>query len=101
MTPTIGISQLGQIAINVQDPERATAFYRDVLGLPEPAERNPAVEVSGLLGRQVVFVDVGNDRAGQDGIAADTGAAGATGSVPRQWSTTGAPSASSAVSAAR
>ena len=30
----IGISHLGQIAINVQDPERATAFYRDVLGLP-------------------------------------------------------------------
>ena len=30
----IGISGLGQIAINVHDPERATAFYRDVLGLP-------------------------------------------------------------------
>jgi methylmalonyl-CoA/ethylmalonyl-CoA epimerase len=35
MTPgNIGISHLGQIAINVQDSERATAFYRDVLGLP-------------------------------------------------------------------
>ena len=30
----IGIAKLGQIAINVHDPERATAFYRDVLGLP-------------------------------------------------------------------
>lgn len=30
----IGISRLGQIAINVHDPERATAFYRDTLGLP-------------------------------------------------------------------
>jgi len=30
---SIGISQIGQIAINIQDPERATAFYRDVLGL--------------------------------------------------------------------
>jgi methylmalonyl-CoA/ethylmalonyl-CoA epimerase len=32
--PGLGISGLGQIAINVHDPERATAFYRDVLGLP-------------------------------------------------------------------
>jgi methylmalonyl-CoA/ethylmalonyl-CoA epimerase len=30
----IGITRLGQIAINVQDIERATAFYRDKLGLP-------------------------------------------------------------------
>ena len=29
----IGISRLGQVAINVQNVERATAFYRDVLGL--------------------------------------------------------------------
>ena len=30
----IGITRIGQIAINVKDSERATAFYRDVLGLP-------------------------------------------------------------------
>jgi methylmalonyl-CoA/ethylmalonyl-CoA epimerase len=30
----IGISRLGQIAINVHDLDRATAFYRDILGLP-------------------------------------------------------------------
>ncbi len=30
----IGISRLGQIAINVHDIERATRFYRDILGLP-------------------------------------------------------------------
>jgi methylmalonyl-CoA/ethylmalonyl-CoA epimerase len=30
----IGISRLGQICINVHDLERATAFYRDTLGLP-------------------------------------------------------------------
>ena len=30
----VGITRLGQIAINVQDLERATAFYRDTLGLP-------------------------------------------------------------------
>jgi catechol 2,3-dioxygenase-like lactoylglutathione lyase family enzyme len=30
----IAISRLGQIAINVHDLERATAFYRDILGLP-------------------------------------------------------------------
>jgi len=28
-----GLSQVGQIAINVQDVERATAFYRDTLGM--------------------------------------------------------------------
>jgi predicted enzyme related to lactoylglutathione lyase len=33
-TKSIGITSLGQIAINVHDLERATAFYRDVLGLP-------------------------------------------------------------------
>ena len=31
---SLGIQNIGQIAINVQDLERATAFYRDVLGLP-------------------------------------------------------------------
>lgn len=30
----IGISRLGQIAINAHDIDRATAFYRDQLGLP-------------------------------------------------------------------
>ncbi|MGH9503687.1 MAG: VOC family protein [Terriglobales bacterium] len=32
-TLSIGISQIGQIAINVHDLDRATAFYRDILGL--------------------------------------------------------------------
>ena len=31
---TIGISRIIQIAINVQDLERASTFYRDVLALP-------------------------------------------------------------------
>ena len=30
----LGISRLGQISINVHDLPRATAFYRDTLGLP-------------------------------------------------------------------
>ncbi len=30
----IGITNLGQIAINVHDIERAINFYRDILGLP-------------------------------------------------------------------
>jgi methylmalonyl-CoA/ethylmalonyl-CoA epimerase len=30
----LGITNIGQISINVKDLERATAFYRDVLGLP-------------------------------------------------------------------
>ncbi|HTZ99664.1 MAG TPA: VOC family protein [Candidatus Aquilonibacter sp.] len=29
----LGITRVGQVAINAQDVERATAFYRDVLGL--------------------------------------------------------------------
>jgi methylmalonyl-CoA/ethylmalonyl-CoA epimerase len=33
-TLPIGISRLGQIAINVHDLDRATAFYQDILGLP-------------------------------------------------------------------
>jgi catechol 2,3-dioxygenase-like lactoylglutathione lyase family enzyme len=33
-TLNIGISRLGQVSINVHDLNRATAFYRDVLGLP-------------------------------------------------------------------
>ena|ERR1700730_2506831 len=33
-TTPIGISRLGQIAINAHDLDRATAFYRDILGLP-------------------------------------------------------------------
>ena len=33
-TTSIGISHLGQIAINAHDVSRATQFYRDTLGLP-------------------------------------------------------------------
>jgi methylmalonyl-CoA/ethylmalonyl-CoA epimerase len=29
----IGITRIGQVAVNAKDVERATAFYRDVLGL--------------------------------------------------------------------
>jgi methylmalonyl-CoA/ethylmalonyl-CoA epimerase len=32
--PDIGVTGLGQVAISVKDVERATAFYRDVVGLP-------------------------------------------------------------------
>jgi methylmalonyl-CoA/ethylmalonyl-CoA epimerase len=32
-TQAAGLSQIGQIAINVKDPARATAFYRDKLGM--------------------------------------------------------------------
>jgi methylmalonyl-CoA/ethylmalonyl-CoA epimerase len=31
---SLGITNIGQISIIVKDVERATAFYRDVLGLP-------------------------------------------------------------------
>jgi methylmalonyl-CoA/ethylmalonyl-CoA epimerase len=34
MSPsTLGLSQIGQISVNVHDLERATAFYREVLGM--------------------------------------------------------------------
>lgn len=33
-TTHIGITQIGQIAIPIQDLDRAVAFYRDILGLP-------------------------------------------------------------------
>ena len=33
-TLNIGISRIGQIAVNIHDLDRATAFYRDTLGLP-------------------------------------------------------------------
>jgi len=33
-TATLGIANIGQISIIVKDVDRATAFYRDVLGLP-------------------------------------------------------------------
>jgi methylmalonyl-CoA/ethylmalonyl-CoA epimerase len=33
-TLPIGISRLGQVAINVHDLDHATAFYRDILELP-------------------------------------------------------------------
>jgi len=32
-TPAFGATRVGQIAINVHDVDRATAFYRDVLGM--------------------------------------------------------------------
>lgn len=32
-TPTLSLSRIGQIAIVVKDVERATAFYRDALGM--------------------------------------------------------------------
>ena len=32
--PTAGLTEVGQIAVTVEDVERATAFYRDVLGVP-------------------------------------------------------------------
>ncbi len=32
--PDAGLIEIGQIAVTVEDVERATAFYRDVLGVP-------------------------------------------------------------------
>ncbi len=32
--PNAGLTEVGQIAVTVEDVKRATAFYRDVLGVP-------------------------------------------------------------------
>ena len=32
-TPPFGLTEIGQIALNVRDLERAVAFYRDILGM--------------------------------------------------------------------
>ena len=32
--PNAGLTEVGQIAVTVEDVGRATAFYRDVLGVP-------------------------------------------------------------------
>lgn len=33
MTPRIGLSRIGQVSMTARDIERATAFYRDALGM--------------------------------------------------------------------
>jgi methylmalonyl-CoA/ethylmalonyl-CoA epimerase len=33
-SPGIGVTGIGQISVNIYDLDRATAFYRDALGLP-------------------------------------------------------------------
>lgn len=43
MSSEVGIKSIGQIAIAVSDIERATHFYRDVLGLPLLFEAPPAL----------------------------------------------------------
>jgi catechol 2,3-dioxygenase-like lactoylglutathione lyase family enzyme len=41
----IGITRLGQIAINAKDVERATAFYQDVLGAQATLQGTPGFGV--------------------------------------------------------
>ncbi len=49
---TLGISKLDQVAINVQDLNRATTFYRDVLQLPHLF----------TVGDKLAFFDCGGTR---------------------------------------
>jgi methylmalonyl-CoA/ethylmalonyl-CoA epimerase len=49
---TLGISKLDQVAINVQDLNRATTFYRDVLQLPHLF----------TAGEKLAFFDCGGTR---------------------------------------
>lgn len=49
---TLGISKLDQVAINIQDLGRATAFYRDILQLPHLF----------TAGEKLAFFDCGGTR---------------------------------------
>jgi methylmalonyl-CoA/ethylmalonyl-CoA epimerase len=42
----IGITRIGQVAVNAKDVERATAFYRDVLGLKFLFKAPPGLDFS-------------------------------------------------------
>lgn len=58
--PKFGLRQVGQIAIPVKDVERATAFYRDVLGMSFLFQAPPGL----------AFFDCGGVRLMLDGPAA-------------------------------
>ena len=50
--PNAGLTEVGQIAVTVEDVERATAFYRDVLGVPFLFDAPPGIaffDLGGIL----------------------------------------------------
>ena len=53
--PSPGLSSLGQIAVTVEDVERATRFYRDVLGLPFLFDAPPGLAFFDLDGTRLML----------------------------------------------
>ncbi len=68
-SPAPGLSEIGQIAITVADVARATAFYRDVLGLRFlfPAGPNMAFLAAGSV-RIMLTTPQGAGEAGKNSI---------------------------------
>ncbi len=53
--PSRGLSELGQIALTVDDIERATAFYRDVLGVRFLFDAPPGLAFFDLSGIRLML----------------------------------------------
>ncbi len=53
--PSPGLSSLGQIAVTINDVERATRFYRDVLGLPFLFDAPPGLAFFDLDGIRLML----------------------------------------------
>ena len=53
--PNAGLMEVGQIAVTVEDVERATAFYRDVLGVPFLFDAPPGLAFFDLGGIRLML----------------------------------------------
>ena len=53
--PHAGLSELGQIAVSVEDVKRATTFYRDVLGVPFLFDAPPGLAFFDLGGIRLML----------------------------------------------
>lgn len=55
MATQLGLSQIGQIAVSVKDVERATAFYRDRLGMQHLFSAPPGLSFFDCSGVRVML----------------------------------------------
>ncbi len=53
--PNAGLTEVGQIAVTVEDVERATEFYRDVLGVPFLFDAPPGLAFFDLGGTRLML----------------------------------------------
>ncbi len=58
MGGTLGITKVGQVALNVRDIERATAFYRDTLGLKHLFSAPPKMAFFDASGLRILIGEV-------------------------------------------